>query len=415
MAGGGAATLRIKATIIDLAQRFTYTLRRGMAIVPGLCRLLHLPGYRIRSLKDWVERERGRMDWWQRVHAPGYETIAPMSIEARFPAPEWILPEHEWARKDVGRYHVFGEIYLASIPGGRVLGPNGTVVTPDGGIVEESGWCNGYLEKDRSLTALRLPRPERLPGHFFYLGGDLVRGYSHWLFDALPRLMMLERVSRPGIQLILFGKLNQWQADSLRLLGYDRCDILELRDRHIECEVLHFPSAVGETGSLSPRALGFLRQRLLGGRAPDRAGHRRLYISRRLAGRRHIVNEDELMPILQSKGFEVVMTEQMPFEEQVALFAEADIVIGAHGAGLSNLAFAPANCRLLEILPPTCPRWMYYLLCAQLGQKYFYLIADETIPAGGHHRDAGFDNIELRPEALTRALDTIPASARGRA
>ncbi|MDX2031117.1 MAG: glycosyltransferase 61 family protein [Blastocatellia bacterium] len=404
--------LRIKATIIELLLGLRYAARRLLSFVPGGSRLLGLPGYRIRSLKNWIERERGRTDWWRRVHAPGYETIAPMRIEACFPAPEWILPEHEWARKDVGRYHVFGEVYLASLPGGRVLGPNGTVLTPDGGIVEESSWCNGYLEKDRSLTALRLPPPERLPGHFFYLGGDLARGYSHWLFDALPRLMMIERVARPDLRLILFGRLNQWQADSLRLLGYDRCEALELGDRHIECEWLHFPSAVGETGSLSPLALGFLRERLLNGRDAARAGRRRLYISRRLAGRRHIVNEDELIPILESRGFEIVTTERMAFEEQVALFADAEVVIGAHGAGLSNLAFAPAGCRVLEVLTPTCLRWMYYLLCAQLGQRYFYLIADETIPAGDHHRDAGFDNIELRPETLTRALDAILPGAR---
>ncbi|MFN0084186.1 MAG: glycosyltransferase family 61 protein [Blastocatellia bacterium] len=407
MANRGAFILGIKAAVLDLVLRFKYGLRRVMRLVPGLSRLLNLPGYRIRSLKDWIGRERGGIDWWRRVHAPAYETIAAMRVEARFPPPQWIFPEHEWARREVGRYHVFGEVYLASIPGGRVLGPNGTIVTPDGGIVEESGWCNGYLEKDRSLTALRLPRPERAPGHFFYLGGDPVRGYSHWIFDALPRLMMLDRVSRPDLQLIVFGTLNQWQADSLRLLGFDQYALLELRDRHIECEYLHFPSAVGETGSLSPLALGFLRQRLLETRRPGRAGHRRLYVSRRLAGRRHIVNEDELMPILQSNGFEIVMTEQMSFEDQVAAFSEAEIVIGAHGAGLSNLAFAPADCRVLEILTPTCLRWMYYLLCAQLGQKYFYLMADQTIPAGSHHRDTGFDNIQLRPGSLRSALDTM--------
>ena len=396
--------LRLKATILALLLRLRYAVRRGLALVPGLSGAMGLPGYRIRSLKAWVEERRAKIDWWGRVHAAGYETIAPMRIEARFPPPACALPEHEWARRDVGRYHVFGEVYLASLPGGRVLGPNGTVITPDGGVVEESGWCNGYLEQDRSLTALRLPRPERLAGHYFLLGGDLVRGYSHWLFDALPRLMMLERVARPDLQLILFGKLNAWQAESLRLLGGDRFGILELNDRHVECEVLHFPSAVGETGSLSPVALDFLRERLSG---TARRGRRRIYVSRRLAGRRHIVNEDELLPTLEAHGFETVLTEELSFAEQIALFAEAEAVIGAHGAGLSNLAFAPRECRVLEVLTPSCLRWMYYLLCAQLGQRYHYLIADEAIPAGGEHRDAGFDNLALRPEALAKALAVL--------
>ena len=191
-----------------------------------------------------------------------------------------------------------------------------------------------------------------------------------------------------------------------RSLGVDSWPRVELRNRYVECDYLHFPSAVGETGSLSPHALRFLRERFLGP-TPAQTGRRRIYLSRRLAGRRDILNEDEIRPILESHGIESIAAETMPLREQIALFADAELVVGAHGAGLSNLVFAPPSCRVLEIFTPTCLRWMYYFLCAQLGQRYHYLIEERAVAAGAHHRDSGFDNLRLDPDRLRRALDRV--------
>ena len=57
------------------------------------------------------------------------------------------------------------------------------------------------------------------------------------------------------------------------------------------------------------------------------------------------------MPMLLKHKFRKVYLEQMTITEQVKLFRTATHVIAAHGAGLTNVLFAPANARILEIRP----------------------------------------------------------------
>ncbi len=77
----------------------------------------------------------------------------------------------------------------------------------------------------------------------------------------------------------------------------------------------------------------------------------RIYVSRKLVGKRHLSNEDEFLPLLKKYKFRKVYLEQMSIIEQVELFRTASHIIAAHGAGLTNVLFAPANSRILEIRP----------------------------------------------------------------
>jgi capsular polysaccharide biosynthesis protein len=76
----------------------------------------------------------------------------------------------------------------------------------------------------------------------------------------------------------------------------------------------------------------------VGSEAPDR-GERRLYLQR--GGGRRVANEDELMRSLAPLGFEAVMPERLSFGEQVALFNDSSVAVGAHGAGFSTGVFSP--------------------------------------------------------------------------
>ena len=77
----------------------------------------------------------------------------------------------------------------------------------------------------------------------------------------------------------------------------------------------------------------------------------RIYVSRKLAVRRHLSNENEFLPLLQKHRFRIVYLEQMTIMQQVELFRKASHVIAAHGAGLTNVLFAPSDVRILEIRP----------------------------------------------------------------
>ena len=76
---------------------------------------------------------------------------------------------------------------------------------------------------------------------------------------------------------------------------------------------------------------------------------RKLYVTRRYAKLRRLLNEEEVATHLQQNGFELVALEMMPLHEQVQRFAEAKIIVAQHGAGLINLIFAQSSI-IIEIL-----------------------------------------------------------------
>jgi hypothetical protein len=78
---------------------------------------------------------------------------------------------------------------------------------------------------------------------------------------------------------------------------------------------------------------------------------KRIYVSRKLAVKRHLSNEDEFLPLLKKHKFSKIYLEHLSVPEQVQLFRSASHVIAAHGAGLTNILFAPADVKILEIRP----------------------------------------------------------------
>jgi hypothetical protein len=77
---------------------------------------------------------------------------------------------------------------------------------------------------------------------------------------------------------------------------------------------------------------------------------RKLYISRRTDGR-FPDNETHVESVLKAHGFDIVNLTGMPLDAQMALFANADVVVGTHGAGLANLVWCKeAKTKVVEIM-----------------------------------------------------------------
>lgn len=75
----------------------------------------------------------------------------------------------------------------------------------------------------------------------------------------------------------------------------------------------------------------------------------KLYVSRHFARRRKVINEAEITVILKKHGFAVFYPEQVPFLQQVAIFANVRYLVGEHGSGLTNLLFMQKGASVLEL------------------------------------------------------------------
>lgn len=101
-------------------------------------------------------------------------------------------------------------------------------------------------------------------------------------------------------------------------------------------------------------------------------GNRKVFLDRNHAANgRYLMNKDEILPILKSYGFDICDTDGMSVWEQKALFESASVVLGIHGAGLTNMFFRhPNQCLIMELFPKGKYPIHYYWLARELGFEY---------------------------------------------
>ncbi len=239
---------------------------------------------------------------------------------------------------------------------------SGVLRRQDGAIEIEPIWIKNHLNDCGDFHSKWSWFPKRLRGRYFNLSLFWWQNYYHWHCDVLTRLVGVLPKLEPDVQIIL-PRLNAWQTRSLELAGLplDRC-VQFTGKRPWTVERLVYASPVAMTGDHEPESLGrvrnIIRQKL--GGEPTQRGWRKLYLTRKSAPARRIVNEEELLPLLLQRGFEVVDCGALTFEKQVRLFSEAQCVIGPHGASFTNILWSPAGLKVFEIFEPTSVRRCYW-------------------------------------------------------
>jgi capsular polysaccharide biosynthesis protein len=166
------------------------------------------------------------------------------------------------------------------------------------------------------------------------------QNYFHWLIECLPRLRgvrALEDRTDLDVSLLVPADLPEWIAQSLMLVGFPK-------DRLVPAEapLYHTSNLVVPSFPLpTPAECAWLRTQVLE-RAPEDVGVEtgaNVYISRAGATERTVRNENAVVSTLSEYGFESYRLEELSVAAQARLFDEADLIVGAHGAGLSNLVF----------------------------------------------------------------------------
>jgi len=56
-------------------------------------------------------------------------------------------------------------------------------------------------------------------------------------------------------------------------------------------------------------------------------------------------NREEIIDIARSQGFRTILAERLSLREQAELFARAEVVVGANGAGWTNVIFSSPGAR----------------------------------------------------------------------
>jgi capsular polysaccharide biosynthesis protein len=295
----------------------------------------------------------------------------------------------------------------------------------DGGIVAARGCVvsdtmlhvvpqrQGHVAHGEGVVLLADIETRALGGTWLSLLCGSHWNHFHWLVDGIGRLAALDAETLAGCDGILVpADLDPVAEEALSLCGIGRW-------RRIE--------RVGPRDSLSVGRLlvpwrmadGFWPhpdlQRFLDGIVPEMPYNpdlpARIWIDRRGAERRRLANEAELIAALEPAGVVPVVLEEMSLVEQAALFRQAELVVGPHGAGLTNVVFGRAPCSVVELVMDHYQHWVFRRLAALAGLDYDcvpgLVLPGQTLPEPGsgrvHDLRGAVDPVHLRA-AVAAAL-----------
>ena len=262
---------------------------------------------------------------------------------------------------------------LVTIESATVRDVVGFVELPDGQICYEGNWWLPHLQGHPAYKRRFTLKHRRLNGNIYSLLCLWVSEFYHWFHDVLPRLEMALPYLPADTKFLINSNPKAWQVDSLVAFGIgpDRLEI-QPDDIHTHVERLWFATPVGHSSLGSGLVMRRVADRLLHhfiGNDSEPNLHHRLYVSRRNAANRRIVNESEISPVLGENGFQTVLCEDLSLAEQVRLFAKTKAIIGGHGAGLINLIYCMPNSFVGEVYLDGAPP-AYLVMSRQFGMRF---------------------------------------------
>ncbi|MFN8621062.1 MAG: glycosyltransferase family 61 protein [Chloroflexota bacterium] len=267
----------------------------------------------------------------------------------------------------------FPDLGVLSVPGGIVAGEYGWVVGPDGTLLHDHSWHGDAPEQRRMYT--------RRTGDTFpveHLGGTVVslatfagwRNYGHFLLDGASRLRLVEDAgfAIADADHVLYNAPHAGARRILERLGVPMDRAIPVRnDVAFQADTLIAPTFPGLRRNYQPWVPRWLRSRLV---TTTPARTRRLYVPR--MKERLVLNLDELQPLLDAHGFETF--DPTAHADPLLAFAEASVVVGAHGAGITDIAFCQPGSAVLELLPSAHQMPYYYTLADGADLAYGFLV-----------------------------------------
>ena len=147
---------------------------------------------------------------------------------------------------------------------------------------------------------------------------------------------------------------------------------------------------------VSPAQVHWLHRRCRDQLHPPPKPWRRVLISRQRSSRRRCLNEDQLLSALDPYGFERHCLEDLSVIEQLRLFSESALLVGAHGAGFSNLVACAPQASIVEFLPRPGAFCHYYAMADVLGLSHGHVLASRC--------DLETDDFTVNPPDLLALL-----------
>lgn len=254
-------------------------------------------------------------------------------------------------------------------------------------------------ELDADSLTSTMPRIKT--GSFIFKAGK--DNYGHLLIEMLPKLDLLVASGDTEVPLIIptlppaLKKVLHHVLDTLYPAVFTTH---EMTHRFLAVDELIVPGPITKHNTQKSWAVRNFAERLSG---KPSTGNLKLYVSRSGGKIRAVTNEWQIELLFRSHGFRVVKPQELSFGEQIALFSRAAHIAGPMGAGLTNIVFAPSDCRVTMLDPGLCDHF-FHDLASLKGQVFDWIF---TQPLRRSTVEALYEHVRMDVRDVMAALGWI--------
>jgi hypothetical protein len=222
--------------------------------------------------------------------------------------------------------------------------------------------------------------------------------FYHWLIWCAPRLLLLHRTL--GISNFFFpvGAIHYpFIVQTMVLLGLNIDAITEVPVGFHPTQTL----AAVQNLTPHPSFYSLIAKRAFasspfGGEVSALQGY---YLTRRhdVSNPRELFNEDLIMLICQQHGIIPIDPASLDLAEQIRQFSSVPLLVGIHGAALSNMVWMSKGSQVLEIMVGDAQH--FRCLAGQVGHRWLGIPSESISSLGSPPR------ISVNPEIFKLALE----------
>lgn len=200
---------------------------------------------------------------------------------------------------------------------------------------------------------------------------------NHLLHETLPALLYLSDVMKAHPEYAIYSSPIKTPAVKrfLKEIGFPLHRVIEVRDITITAPkvVVSYFACGGHLNTPTQafdRTCDLLMDTVLRVH-PVHELPRKIFVSRADASQRRLLNEAEVIDYLVSEhAFKVVVPGSLSIAEQIEYFSNASAIVGPHGMGMNNVAFARAPRLVMELFQPNWIREAYLRQAQIKGSAY---------------------------------------------
>jgi len=215
------------------------------------------------------------------------------------------------------------------------------------------------------------------------------KNYCHWMLDVLPKIKIcLKKFKLKEIDYFYVQNNLKFQKESLSKLNIPENKIINANKyKHIKAEkIIAISHHVYKNGDYILNAqknqpqwsINWLKKIFVKNKNIKK-NKVRIFIDRSDSISTHckIINNKEAIALLKKYNFKILKLSNLNLIEQINIFNKASIVVGVHGAGLTNLAFCKKKTKVIEIRNKPNPNEIFKKISQYNKLKYKLILEKE--------------------------------------